>query len=120
VYAKRVPKDAAPPADAAVAAPSETDDDAVREVSWDVPQPKHGSGDPKLPEAGRPDEPDERPDVGALPAAVEDPIPEAVPVIDDGGQPPAAAERGDGKLVRPAKGGRPRRAATVWRHPLDW
>lgn len=119
VYAKRVPADVRPPTDdAAVVPPPADDDDAVREVSWNVPQPKHGTGDVKLPDE-RPGEPGERPDVQPVPAA--DPELPALVVVDDRtDESEPAGGRGDGRLVKPGRRERDHRDVRVWRHPLDW
>lgn len=118
VYAKRVPKDIRPDVDpAAQTPPADDNDDDVKEVDWDVPQPKRGRGEPRLPEQHQPDESEQRADVG--------PVPPPVPVVIDTPepepeQPPAGRARRGPELVSRLRGQRDRRPGKrVFRHPLD-
>jgi hypothetical protein len=122
VYAKRIPKDLRPAEDDQAVAAQPERDDAVREVSFDVPQPKRGRDD-------QPQLPDEHPPAGdggqqPVPAAGDpagEPEPVAVPVILDTPEPRRELPRRHGADLIDQRGRaeqRPQRR--IWRHPLDW
>lgn len=116
VYARRVPKDAqAAPATPALT-PAASDEDAVREVDFHVPQPKNAGhrGQPRVAE----------PEPGPAAAGDDEQVVRADSVVvpqPAGLAPEPPQPRGQSGLVdehagRPAQ----QNARRIFRHPLDW
>jgi hypothetical protein len=131
VYAKRVPKDVRPPDEPDAQTPPAEDDDEVREVDFDVPQPKRGQRD------ADPELPDEQPDTGG--AVFSSDVQSVSPSEGAGGTPAASVPVVLDEQPEPKQqlAGRRRRGADLvgrirgqsgaepkpvrsFRHPLDW
>jgi hypothetical protein len=118
VYAKRVPKDARPPEDKAAKTPTENDEqDTVREVKFNAPQPKRRTdrGEPRLPDEHAPEQ---------TPAADPGESVRADTVVspgDLGAEPEPAPAGGQRSGLVDQRTGRPQQQPRgVFRHPLDW